>query len=85
MTDPPLNDDRDPLASLPAHDVAAGRAEQIRRRAHLALREGQRHGAQRPIRAWQRTYHQLVEPAVLIALGLWQLAWTVQDTLALFH
>lgn len=73
------------LARLAVHDVSPERAERIRRRAHVALREqGRREG--RPAGfAWVRSYHRLVEPAVVIGLGLWQLAWTVRDTVALFH
>ena len=72
-------------ALLPAHDVAPELAERIRQRAHLLLRE-RRQGGKQPLgSAWALSYHRLVEPAVLIGLGLWQLVWTVQDTVALFH
>jgi hypothetical protein len=80
---------------LPAHDVAPERAERIRQQAHLLLRERRQHGQEQSGQqqsgkrygssAWSSSYHRFVEPAVLIGLGLWQLAWTVQDTVALFH
>jgi hypothetical protein len=75
----------DLIGSLPAHDVAPERAERIRRQAHMLLRERRQRGKQQGGSAWSLSYHRFVEPAVLIGLGLWQLAWTVQDTLALFH
>lgn len=71
------------LDSLPAHDVAPERAERIRRHAHVLLRERRQQVKQGS--SWSLSYHRFVEPAVLIGLGLWQLAWTVQDTVALFH
>jgi len=75
----------DPIGSLPAHDVAPERSERIRRRAHLLLRERRQRGKPPQGSAWSLSYHRFVEPAVLIGLGLWQLAWTVQDTVALFQ
>jgi hypothetical protein len=80
---PPQEDDL--LDSLPAHDVAPERAERIRRHAHVLLREGRQRVKQAEASGWALSYHRFVEPAVLIGLGLWQLAWTVQDTVALFH
>lgn len=80
---PPGSADLDDLlARLPTHDVAPEVAERIRGRAHLLLR--QRREEQRPSPGWLQSYQRFVEPAVLIGLGLWQLAWTVQDTVALF-
>jgi hypothetical protein len=73
----------DLLDSLPAHDVAPERAERIRRHAHVLLRERRQQVKQGS--GWALSYHRFVEPALLIGLGLWQLAWTVQDTVALFH
>jgi hypothetical protein len=67
------------LARLPTHDVAPEVAERIAGRAHRLLLQ-----RQRPSPGWLRSYHRFVEPAVLIGLGLWQLVWTVQDTVALF-
>lgn len=74
----------DLLARLPQHDVAPERSQSIRRRAHLLLHQRRLHGSQPSSPGWLRSYHRFVEPAVLIGLGLWQLAWTVQDTVALF-
>lgn len=76
-----MNIEEDPLRSLPTPDIDAEAAERIRRRAHAIL------GA-RANRAnaggWPRVYYQFVEPAVLIGLSLVFLAWTVQDTVALY-
>jgi hypothetical protein len=78
-------DEKDAVfGSLPDHDLAPERAERIRQRAHTVLRQ-HRLRLRQPGAGWGRSYHRFVEPAVLIGLGLWQLAWTVQDTLALFH
>lgn len=75
-------DEEDLLLRLPTHDVAPALAETIRGRAHQLLR--QRREPRRSSPGWEGSYHRLVEPALLIGLGLWQLAWTVQDTVALF-
>lgn len=73
------------LGGLPVHDLAPERAERIRRQAHVVLRQRQQHASQQPSAGWGLSFQRFVEPAVLIGLGLWQLAWTVQDTVALFH
>jgi hypothetical protein len=73
------------LDSLPAHDVAPERADRIRRHAHVLLRERRHRLKQAGGSGWALSYYRFVEPALLIGLGLWQLAWTVQDTVALFH
>ncbi|MEO8183953.1 MAG: hypothetical protein ABI895_34455 [Deltaproteobacteria bacterium] len=73
------------LKNLSERDVAPQRAEQIRRRAHAILREREQ-ALRHPIAVgWSRYYHRLIEPGMLIALGLTYLVWTVQDTMALFH
>ena len=82
MTDSPRDEADRLLGSLSVHDVAPERAQQIRRDIHVLLRQRAQPQARPP---WLLSYHRFVEPAVLIGLGLWQLAWTVQDTLALFH
>jgi hypothetical protein len=69
----------------PVYDVAPERAERIRQAAHVLLRKNRQVDRQPAGSAWSRSYHRFVEPAVLIGLGLWQLAWTVQDTVALFR
>lgn len=74
----------DGLARLPAHDVGPERAERIRHQAHLLLHQHQRRKRPQPSSGWVHSYHRFVEPAVLIGLGLWQLAWTLQDTVALY-
>ena len=77
--------EEDSLRKLSLHDVDPRRAEQIRQRAHAVLREREQ-AVRRPIAmGWSRWYHRLIEPGVLIALGLTYLVWTVQDTVALFH
>ena len=79
-----IRDDEDLLASLPTHDVAPARAERIRQQAHQLLRRSK--AARQPRSSgWAASYHRILEPAVIIGLGLWQLAWTFQDTVALFH
>jgi hypothetical protein len=72
----------DPLRRLRSLDIDAEGAERIRRRAHAIL--GARANDANPGSAWSRLYHQLVEPAVLIGMALVFLAWTVQDTVALY-
>jgi hypothetical protein len=77
--------EEDGLRSLTPRDIGPRRAEQIRRQAHAILRERER-ALHHPIAVgWSRCYHRLVEPCLLIGLGLTYLVWTVQDTVALFH
>jgi len=77
-----MNTEEDPLRSLRSLDIEPEGAERIRRRAHAIL--GARANDANAGRAWSRVYHQLVEPAVLIGMALVFLAWTVQDTVALY-
>jgi hypothetical protein len=80
-----MNPDEDLFDHLPSHDTDPELAEQIRRRAHRILGE-RAHRLSHPIVFWLSTgYHRFVEPVALIALGLGYLAWTVQDTVALFQ
>ncbi len=71
------------LRQLPAYDVKPARREQIRRRAHAILNERR---TSRPLALrLSCVYHRFVEPAVLVTLGFVYLAWTVQETLAIFQ
>jgi hypothetical protein len=80
-----MNSEDDLLRSLPSHDVAPRAADEIRRRAHVLLRQ-QEQRLKHPAAVWWTTcYHRVVEPALLIGLGLSYLAWTVQETVALAH
>jgi len=70
------------LQKLPEHDLDAAGAERVRQRVQVAL------SVRRPqlghSQGWS-WYHRLVEPAVLIGMGLSYLLWTVHDTVALFR
>lgn len=80
-----MNSEDDPLRNLPCYDVSPHAAGEIQRRAHVLLREREQR-SKHPAAAWWATcYHRVVEPALLIGLGLGYLAWTVQETVALAH
>jgi hypothetical protein len=70
------------LRNLHSPDIDVEAVERIRRQAHAIL--GARANRANAGRAWSKIYFQLVEPAVLIGLSLVFLAWTVQDTVALY-
>jgi hypothetical protein len=78
-TDAELSED------LPAYDVAPAQAEHIRRRAHAILQGHRRHLAQPRRARLSNCYHQIIEPVVLIGMGLCFLLWTVHDTVAMFR
>jgi hypothetical protein len=79
-----MNPDDELLARLRSHDVAPAVSERIVRQAYLILRERGRRGQRAAF--WLSTYYyRIVEPAAIIALGLGYVAWTVRDTVALFH
>jgi hypothetical protein len=77
-----MNTKEDLLRDLRSPDIDPEGVERIRRKAHAIL--DARAGRANAGRAWSRIYFQLVEPAVLISLSLVFLAWTVQDTIALY-
>jgi hypothetical protein len=80
-----MNSDDDRLRSLPCYDVAPRAAGEIRRRAHVLLRQ-QEQRLKHPAAFWWATcYHRVVEPALLLGLGFVYLAWTVRETVALAH
>jgi hypothetical protein len=80
-----MNPEEDPLRSLPPYDVDPRLSEHIRRRAHWILSERRRRLSHPVVFWWSTCYHRVLEPAVLIGLGLGYLALTVQETVALFH
>jgi len=80
-----MNSEDDLLRGLPCYDVAPAVADEIQRRAHVLLRR-QEQRLKHPAAVWWATcYHRVVEPALLIGLGLSYLVWTVQETVALAH
>jgi hypothetical protein len=75
-----MNDD-DLFRALPAADVSPARSEQIRRRAHAILRFEKR----APAGSGARRHHAVIEPLLLLGLGLWQVAWAARFTWTLLR
>jgi hypothetical protein len=80
-----MRTDAELAEDLPAYDVGPAHAEQIRRRAHAILQGHQRRLAHPQRARLSNCYHQIIEPAVLIGMGLCFLLWTVHDTVAMFR
>lgn len=79
-----MSREEDWLQSGPVPELEPGRAEQIRRRAHVILRERAR-ALHRPVEpGFWGYYHRLIEPCALLGLGVTYLIWTLHDTVVLF-
>jgi len=71
------------LAALPAHDIDAYRADQIRRRAHAALDEARR--ASPGWAAALQLFHTRVAPAAVAVLSVAYLGWALYIVVSLYR